>query len=51
MTGALRSTVLVPILRIVLDAGVLYSLSLLAMLICFVAKNRGNYVMIDVVRP
>ncbi|KAG8214974.1 hypothetical protein J3R82DRAFT_8371 [Butyriboletus roseoflavus] len=49
VTGESRSTV--PILRIILDAGVLYSISLLALLMCFVAKNRGHYVMLDLVRP
>ena len=51
MMGAARATALWPILRIILDAGVLYSVSLLALLMCFVAKNRGHYVMLDVVRP
>lgn len=39
-----------PVLRIVLDSGILYSVSLLAALVCFVNKNRGHYVMLDMVR-
>ncbi|KAH0836357.1 hypothetical protein J3R83DRAFT_7910, partial [Lanmaoa asiatica] len=46
-----HATVLWPVLRIILDAGVLYSLSLLAALLCFVGQNRGHYVLIDIVRP
>lgn len=45
-----HTSVLRPVLRVVLDAGVLYSVSLLAALLCFVAKNRGHYVLIDMVR-
>ncbi|KAN0088926.1 hypothetical protein V8E55_005983 [Tylopilus felleus] len=40
-----HSSVLRPVLRIVLDAGVLYSVSLLAALLCFVSKTRGRYIM------
>ncbi|KAF8835805.1 hypothetical protein BDN67DRAFT_998576 [Paxillus ammoniavirescens] len=45
------SNVLWPVLRILLDAGVLYSLSLLAALVCFVTKNTGHYVLIDMIMP
>lgn len=45
-----HASVLWPVLRVVLDAGVLYSVSLLAALLCFVAKNRGHYVLLDMVR-
>ncbi|KAG0705568.1 hypothetical protein DFH29DRAFT_905986 [Suillus ampliporus] len=45
-TGVLR-----PILRIILDAGVLYSLSLLAALVCFIAKNHGHYILLDMIMP
>ncbi|KAG1728063.1 uncharacterized protein EDB91DRAFT_1022189, partial [Suillus paluster] len=45
-TGVLR-----PVLRIVLDAGVLYSISLLAALICFVTKNHGHYILLDMIMP
>ncbi|KAH7924281.1 hypothetical protein BV22DRAFT_518142 [Leucogyrophana mollusca] len=46
-----RKSVLSPVLRIILDAGVLYSISLLAALLCFVAKNRGHYVLLDMIMP
>ncbi|KAF8551210.1 hypothetical protein OG21DRAFT_1513063 [Imleria badia] len=46
-----HASVLWPVLRVVLDAGVLYSVSLLAALLCFVAKNRGHYVLIDMIMP
>ncbi|EGN98377.1 hypothetical protein SERLA73DRAFT_169351 [Serpula lacrymans var. lacrymans S7.3] len=40
-----------PILRIILDSGILYSVSLLAALLCFVTKNRGHYVLLDMIMP
>ncbi|KAG1735546.1 hypothetical protein EDB19DRAFT_1910619 [Suillus lakei] len=52
VTNAALATGLVwPILRVILDAGVLYSLSLLAALICFIAKNHGHYVLLDMIMP
>ena len=50
VTGASRSTVLLPVLRIILDSGVLYSVTLLAMLMCWVASNGGDYILLDMVR-
>jgi hypothetical protein len=38
-----------PLLEIVLDAGLLYSVTLLATLSCFVAKSTGQYVTLDMV--
>jgi len=38
-----------PILRVLMDAAVLYSLVLLSMLVCFVLKNNGQYVVLDMV--
>ncbi|KIJ65133.1 hypothetical protein HYDPIDRAFT_89176 [Hydnomerulius pinastri MD-312] len=46
-----QSSVLWPVLRIILDAGVVYSISLLAALLCFVTKNRGHYVLLDMIMP
>ncbi|KAG2121858.1 hypothetical protein DEU56DRAFT_833371 [Suillus clintonianus] len=48
---ALATSLIWPILRVILDAGVLYSLSLLAALICFIAKNHGHYVLLDMIMP
>jgi len=42
---------LLPILRIILDSGVIYSLTLLAGLICFVTETNGQYVTLDMVPP
>jgi len=42
---------LLPILRIVLDSGVIYSLTLIASLICFVTETNGQYVTLDMVPP
>jgi hypothetical protein len=39
-----------PVVRVILDAGILYSLSLLAALVCFIVKNHGHYVLLDMVR-
>ncbi|KAH7907449.1 hypothetical protein BJ138DRAFT_1014491 [Hygrophoropsis aurantiaca] len=40
-----------PILHVILDAGVVYSLTLLAALICFVSKSNGQFVILDMVTP
>ncbi|KIK82384.1 hypothetical protein PAXRUDRAFT_832241 [Paxillus rubicundulus Ve08.2h10] len=39
-----------PVLRIILDAGMLYSFSLLVALVYFI-RNRGHYVLIDMIMP
>jgi hypothetical protein len=38
-----------PLLEVVIDSGVLYSVTLLAALSCFVAKSTGQYVVLDMV--
>ncbi|KAG1780861.1 hypothetical protein EV702DRAFT_1076196 [Suillus placidus] len=48
---ALATGLMWPILRVILDAGVLYSLSLLAALSCFIAKNHGHYIVLDMIMP
>ncbi|KAH7914810.1 hypothetical protein BJ138DRAFT_974767, partial [Hygrophoropsis aurantiaca] len=50
-SSQMQDSILWPLLRIILDAGVLYSISLLAALLCFVAKNRGHYVLLDMIMP
>ncbi|EIW76072.1 hypothetical protein CONPUDRAFT_169260 [Coniophora puteana RWD-64-598 SS2] len=46
-----QKSTLWPFLRIILDSGILYSITLLAALLCFVAKNRGHYVLLDMIMP
>jgi hypothetical protein len=43
-------SVLWPVLCIVLDAGMLYSFTLLAALVCLIAKNTVRYIVNDMVR-
>ncbi|KAJ7184377.1 hypothetical protein C8R46DRAFT_1063890 [Mycena filopes] len=43
--------VTMPVLLVVLDAGVLYSVTLLSALICFVLQSNGQYVVLDMVTP
>ncbi|TFY73300.1 hypothetical protein EWM64_g10711, partial [Hericium alpestre] len=40
-----------PVLMIVVDAGVLYSAALLSALLCFVNHSNGQYVVLDMVMP
>ena len=40
---------LMPVLLIIADAGVLYSVTLLSALICFVSHSNGQYVVLDMV--
>ncbi|KAG9313792.1 hypothetical protein JVU11DRAFT_6152 [Chiua virens] len=40
-----------PILHVIIDAGVIYSFTLLAALICFVNESNGQYVVLDMVMP
>jgi len=40
-----------PILHILVDAGAIYSLTLLVALICFVSQTNGQYVVLDMVSP
>jgi hypothetical protein len=38
-----------PILRVLVDAAILYSVVLFTMLICFVCSNNGQYIVLDMV--
>jgi len=40
-----------PALMIVMDAGILYSATLFAALLCFVQKSNGQYVVLDMIMP
>ena len=40
-----------PLLQILLDAGAIYSVTLLVALICFVSQSNGQYVILDMVSP
>ncbi|KAA1467280.1 hypothetical protein DENSPDRAFT_926478 [Dentipellis sp. KUC8613] len=48
--GASRSS-LMPIVFVVVDAGILYLAALLSTLICFVNKSNGQYVVLDMTMP
>ena len=39
-----------PVLLIIIDAGLLYSVTLLSALLCFVNHTNGQYVVLDMVR-
>ncbi|KAF7294682.1 hypothetical protein MIND_01005200 [Mycena indigotica] len=43
--------VVLPVLLIVIDAGVLYSVTLVAALTCFALNSNGQYVVLDMVTP
>ncbi|KAG1730237.1 uncharacterized protein EDB91DRAFT_1252708 [Suillus paluster] len=51
--SAIRATKgsMMPILRVLVDAAVLYSVALLSALVCFVEWNNGQYVMLDMIMP
>ncbi|KAG1751700.1 hypothetical protein EDD22DRAFT_1044782 [Suillus occidentalis] len=42
---------MMPIIRVLVDAAVLYSMALVTTLICFVLSSNGEYVMVDLVMP
>ncbi|ETW75179.1 hypothetical protein HETIRDRAFT_442452 [Heterobasidion irregulare TC 32-1] len=42
---------LMPVLLIIIDAGLLYSVTLLSALLCFVNHSNGQYVVLDMVMP
>jgi hypothetical protein len=46
-----RQSQLRPILQILVDAGAIYTLTLLVALICFVCQTNGQYVVLDMVTP
>ncbi|KAK7035797.1 hypothetical protein R3P38DRAFT_3311788 [Favolaschia claudopus] len=41
----------IPVLLIVMDAGMLYSMTLIAALVCFALESNGQYVVLDMVTP
>ncbi|EPQ51068.1 hypothetical protein GLOTRDRAFT_123329 [Gloeophyllum trabeum ATCC 11539] len=46
-----RASSLKGVLRVVLDAGALYSITLLSALIPFICKSNGQYVVLDMITP
>jgi len=51
LSASHRRSQLRPILHILVDAGLIYSVTLLVALICFVCQSNGQYVMLDLVSP
>ncbi|KAI9573135.1 hypothetical protein HD554DRAFT_1145995 [Boletus coccyginus] len=51
LSASHRRSQLRPILHILVDAGLIYSLTLLVALICFVSQSNGQFVMLDLVTP
>ncbi|KAG1850797.1 hypothetical protein DFJ58DRAFT_746360 [Suillus subalutaceus] len=52
--SAIRATKrgsMMPIVRVLADAAILYSVTLLSTLVCFVVENNGQYVMLDMIMP
>jgi hypothetical protein len=46
-----RESQLRPILHILIDAGAIYTLTLVVALICFLSQTNGHYVILDMVSP
>jgi len=46
-----RQSPLRPILQILIDAGAIYTLTLVVALICFLSESNGQYVVLDMVTP
>jgi len=46
-----RESQLRPILHILIDAGAIYTLTLVVALICFLSQTNGHYVILDMVTP
>ncbi|KAG0695029.1 hypothetical protein DFH29DRAFT_859067 [Suillus ampliporus] len=51
--SAIRATKssMMPILRVLVDAAVLYSVALFSALVCFVEWNDGQYIVLDMIMP
>lgn len=53
-TSTIRTStkgIMMPIVRVLVDAAALYSVTLVTALICFVCSNNGEFVMVDLVVP
>ncbi|OAX31160.1 hypothetical protein K503DRAFT_114069 [Rhizopogon vinicolor AM-OR11-026] len=50
-TSRTRSGSMMPVLRVIVDAALLYSVTLLPALVCFICSNNGQFVMIDMIIP
>ncbi|KAG1850809.1 hypothetical protein DFJ58DRAFT_793152 [Suillus subalutaceus] len=51
--SAIRTTksTLMPIVHVLVDAAILYSVALFSALVCFTASNNGQYIMLDMIMP
>ncbi|KAI9061068.1 hypothetical protein FKP32DRAFT_1613257 [Trametes sanguinea] len=49
--SGMRQNSLLPVVRVIADAGILYSVTLTAALACFVQKSNGQYLVLDIVTP
>ncbi|KAG2130166.1 uncharacterized protein EDB93DRAFT_1332144 [Suillus bovinus] len=50
-TRASRKGTMMPIVHVLVDAAILYSVALIAVLICFLCSNNGVYIVVDMVVP
>ncbi|KAI0833227.1 hypothetical protein BC628DRAFT_1424570 [Trametes gibbosa] len=50
-TSHMRQGSLLPVVRVIADAGLLYSVTLTAALACFVEKSNSQYVLLDIITP
>ncbi|KAI0635690.1 hypothetical protein C8Q77DRAFT_1155463 [Trametes polyzona] len=50
-TSRMRQGSLLPVVRVIADAGLLYSATLTAALACFVQKSNGQYIVLDIITP
>jgi len=44
-----KKDTMMPVLRVLVDAAILYSVTLFTILLCFVNANNGQYVVLDMV--
>ncbi|KAI0671573.1 hypothetical protein C8Q78DRAFT_945199, partial [Trametes maxima] len=50
-TSRTRQGSLLPVVRVIADAGITYSVTLTAALACFVQKSNGQYIVLDIITP
>ncbi|KAG1847097.1 hypothetical protein C8R48DRAFT_615912 [Suillus tomentosus] len=48
---ATKSSSMMPIVHVLADSAILYSVTLLSALVCFVEANNGQYVVVDMITP
>ncbi|KAJ7751340.1 hypothetical protein B0H14DRAFT_2405650, partial [Mycena olivaceomarginata] len=47
----LSKSIVMPVLMVVMDAGALYSFTVIAAVVCFAVESNGQYVVLDMVMP